>query len=104
MWTSSLRLLDERPWVELYHLSPLDSWQQVIAFVGGHAHRFPEHPTRAHEDALALMLQLQQPCGQHAGSAEGASRRVTQGGLKDGGGAAPNEPSPRPSRILVVSC
>jgi acyl-CoA synthetase (AMP-forming)/AMP-acid ligase II/surfactin synthase thioesterase subunit/protoporphyrinogen oxidase/acyl carrier protein len=63
VWTRSLRLLDERPWVELYHLSPLYSWQQVIAFVGGHAHRFPEHPTRAHEDALALMLQLQQPCG-----------------------------------------
>lgn len=63
VWARTASLLEDRPWIELHHLSPLFIWEKIVRVLGAHADRFPEHPTSAHRDALTCVLDAQDPQG-----------------------------------------
>ncbi len=75
VWSRTVALLAERPWVELHHLSPFYVWEKIVSIVGAHAHRFPDAPTRAHRDALARILAQQADDGGFASAYTEASNR-----------------------------
>jgi len=59
VWQRTIRLLEERPWREPFHLSPIYVWELVASMGFRHAHRFPEALTRVHFEALEHILESQ---------------------------------------------
>jgi acyl-CoA synthetase (AMP-forming)/AMP-acid ligase II/surfactin synthase thioesterase subunit/acyl carrier protein len=59
VWQRTIRLLEERPWREPFHLSPFYVWELVASMGFRHAHRFPEAPTSVHFEALERILESQ---------------------------------------------
>ncbi|WP_375765676.1 FAD-dependent oxidoreductase [Archangium gephyra] len=59
VWQRTIRLLEERPWREPFHLSPFYVWELVASMGFRHAHLFPEVPTSVHFEALERILENQ---------------------------------------------
>jgi hypothetical protein len=57
VYRRTVRLLEERPWVELHHLSPFYVWEAIVGTFFPYAHAFPDAPTRVHHEALARVLE-----------------------------------------------
>jgi hypothetical protein len=83
VWRRTMRLLNERPWIELYHSSPFYNWKKLVVISVLHADQFQEWPMHAGHDALEQILLCQQPSGAFASASAGgvANREETALGL-----------------------
>ena len=61
-WNRAVALLDKRPWLELFGVSPLYTWMPVVSVMGDHVGRF-EAATDAPRRAFRQTLTCQTPSG-----------------------------------------